>query len=177
MHLIKILIRSTDTHMEWKMLIKLEPVFLNVFNQIPDIHAPMAEIKQSKKYIKQNTKPWITNDIIKLIRDKDKTYQQFIKESDTALKETIQNKLKEQKNEITKQIRESKKFFYDKYFSRNSSNLKKLWVGINQILNRGKNSNSIPVCIEIDVEGNVQTITDPKVIANTFTTQLQQVKF
>ena len=63
--------------------------FLNVFNQILDIHAPMTEIKQSKKYIKQNTTPWITNYIIKLIRDKDKTYQQFIKESDTALKETM----------------------------------------------------------------------------------------
>ena len=55
---------------------------LNVFNQILDIHAPLTEIKQSKKHIKHNTKPWITNDIIKLIRVKDKTYQQFIKESD-----------------------------------------------------------------------------------------------
>ena len=34
---------------------------------------------------------------------------------------------------------------------------------------KSKNSNNIPVCIEIDVEGNVQTITDdPKGIANAF---------
>ena len=48
--------------------------FLNVFNQILDVHAPMTEIKQSKKQRRQNAKPWITNNILKLIRAKDKTY-------------------------------------------------------------------------------------------------------
>ena len=101
-------------------------------------------------------------------RQKDKTYHQLVKESNTIKKESVIIKYKEQKNEITKQIRRSKKFYYNQYFTKNSSNLKKLWAGINQILNKNKYSNNNPVCIEIDVEGNVNTITDPKGIANAF---------
>ena len=98
--------------------------FLNVFNQILDVHAPMTEIKQSKKQRRQNAKPWITNNILKLIRAKDKTYHQLIKESNATKKESVMIKYKEQKNEITKQIRRSKKFYYNQYFTKNSSNLK-----------------------------------------------------
>ena len=52
------------------------------------------------------------------------------------------------------------------YSSKNNSNLKKLWVGVNQILRKSKDSNNIPVCIEIDIDGNVNTITNQ--IANAF---------
>ena len=48
--------------------------FLNVFNQILDVDAPMTEIKQSKKHRRQNAKPRITNNNLKFIRAKDKTY-------------------------------------------------------------------------------------------------------
>ena len=72
------------------------------------------------------------------------------------------------KNKITKQIKRSKKFYYNQYFTKNSLNLKRLWAGINQILNKNKYSNSNPVCIDIDVKGNVNTIADPKGIANAF---------
>ena len=69
---------------------------------------------------RQNAKPWITNDILKLIRAKDKTYHQLIKESNATKKESVMIKYKEQNNEITKQIRRSKKFYYNQYFTKNS---------------------------------------------------------
>ena len=72
------------------------------------------------------------------------------------------------KNEITKQIRCSKKAYYNEYFSKNSKNIKKIWAGVNQILNRKNHTNNSPTCIEIDVNGNVHTITDPKQIAEEF---------
>ena len=53
--------------------------FLHVFNQVLDIHAPLTKVKDSKNRIKQNAKPWITNNILKLIKDKDKI-QKYIKE-------------------------------------------------------------------------------------------------
>ena len=40
-----------------------------------------------------------------------------------------------QKNEITKLIRQSKKTYYNGYYSKNNTNIKKLWIGVNQILN------------------------------------------
>ena len=57
---------------------------------------------------------------------------------------------------------------YNEYFAKNSSNVKKLWTGINQILNKSNSKNKYPVCIEIDNDGNVNTITDPKEIADEF---------
>ena len=57
---------------------------------------------------------------------------------------------------------------YNEYVAKNSSNVKKLWTGINQILNKSNNKNKYPVCIEIDNDGNVNTITDPKEIADEF---------
>ena len=40
--------------------------FLNVFNQVLDIHAPLTKTKPSKQQTKRNAKPWIKNDILKL---------------------------------------------------------------------------------------------------------------
>ena len=51
---------------------------------------------------------------------------------------------------------------------KNSSNNKKLWAGIKQIINKSNNQTNNPMCIEIDVEGNVTAVTDPKEIANAF---------
>ena len=71
--------------------------FFNVFNQILDIHAPITEIKSSKSRTKRNTKPWITTEMLKLVKSKDKTYQQFIKEKDPTAKEEFNLKYKQQK--------------------------------------------------------------------------------
>ena len=56
--------------------------------------------------------------------------------------------------------------YYNEYFPKNSTNLRKLWTGVNQILNKSNFSSNIPVCIEI--EGNVNTISNPEDIANAF---------
>ena len=64
---------------------------------------------------------------------------------------------------------------YNEYFIKNNSNLKKLWNGINQIINKRSSSNNIPVSIEIDVDGNVRTITDPTDIANAFNSHYTSV--
>ena len=82
--------------------------FLNAFNQILDIHAPLTKVNYSKNQAKRNAKPWICNDILKLIKNKDKTYQKFIKEENISIKEQLFSRYKQQKNEITKLIRNSK---------------------------------------------------------------------
>ena len=149
--------------------------FLHIFNQILDVHAPMTEVKVSKKQAKQNAKPWITNEILKLIKAKDRTYHKIVKEPDSIIKNELNIRYKQQKNEITKLIRKSKKIYYTNYFEKNSNNIKKLWAGINQIINRCNTQNNIPVSIEIDIDGNVSTIVDPKEIANTFNSHYTSV--
>ena len=85
---------------------------MTVFNKILDLHAPNNQIKYSKQQNKRNAKPWITPDILKIIKLKDKTLLKY------QLKETY----KEQKNEITNMIRKSKKIYFNEYFAKNSSN-------------------------------------------------------
>jgi len=142
---------------------------MHVFEQILDIHAPKIKIKITKKKAKKNAKTWIPNDIIKLIKSKDKPYTKFIKEQNTILKEQLTIKYKQLKNVITKLTRKSKKLYYDEYFAKNSTNIKKLWVGVNQIINnKSKDSANNPTFIEIDVDGNIRTVVDPANIANGF---------
>ena len=44
--------------------------FINTFNQILDIHAPKTLVKPTQIKTKRRAKPWINNDIIKLIKTK-----------------------------------------------------------------------------------------------------------
>ena len=55
-------------------------IFLNVFKQVLNVHAPLTETKVTRKKIKQKAKPWINNGILKLIRTKDKSHNKFLKE-------------------------------------------------------------------------------------------------
>ena len=99
--------------------------FINVFNQILNGHAPIKEIKMTKSKLKQKTKPWVNNDILSLIKTKDKLYIKYIKESNNInIKANLLKEYKLKKNEITHQIRRSKKEYYSKYFENVSNNIK-----------------------------------------------------
>ena len=68
---------------------------------------------------------------------------------------------------VTQQVskaRQSKKDYYNQYFTQNKENLQKTWKGIKEIINIKTKNHSQPTCI-ID---NNKTITDPKEIANSF---------
>ena len=56
-----------------------------------------------------------------------------------------------------------------------ATTLKKFWAGINKIINKNSNNDDIPVCIEIENNGNVNTITDPKDIADAFNSHYTSV--
>ena len=102
------------------------------------------------------------------IKIKDKLHSQYIKEHDPVKKLQLQNNYKLKKNKITKMIRCSKRSYYNEYFTKNNKNVKKLWVGINQIVNNVKNKDQGPTCIEIDNNGTTLNITKPTEIAEEF---------
>jgi len=112
---------------------------------------------------------------LKLIKKKDNIYIKFLKEKNPDNKQELNNKYKRIKNEITKTIRTSKKLYYNENFTNHSTNIKKLWVGVNQIINKKHQSSSGPLCIEIDIDGNVHTVVNPQEIANTFNSHYASV--
>ena len=65
-------------------------------------------------------------------------------------------------------IRCSERSYYNEYFAKNNKKIKKLWVGINQIVNNVKNKDQGPTCIEIDNDGTTVTVTKPTEIAEEF---------
>ena len=124
---------------------------------------------------KQKSKPWISKVILKAIRSKDKVYTKYLNEQNSIHKVELHNEYKQLKNSITTQIRTSKKIFYKKYFSENSNNSKKLWSGINEIINTKPKNNFTPQCIEEKVNGKYVSITEPKKIANSFVDDFSSV--
>ena len=54
---------------------------------------------------------------------------------DPTRKEQSYTQYKSLKNEITTLTRQSKKEYYNHYFSENSKNLYKIWKGIKEIIN------------------------------------------
>ena len=91
--------------------------FFHIFKRMLDIYAPLKEVRHSKKADKKYAKPWITKEILKLIKIKDKTYKDLVKEKDATKKEEFSIKYRQQKNQITKLIRTSKKrsIFFKRY--------------------------------------------------------------
>ena len=81
-----------------------------------------------------------------------------------ALRTAMHVEYKSLKNRITSLIYFSKKEHYKKYFNQYSNNIKKVWIGIKNIINIKTKDQSSPNCIEV---GN-ELITDNKEICNNF---------
>ena len=135
---------------------------MEIMNALIDKYVPLVKVTQ--KEFKRKYKPWITNDILRRISDKNKVFKRYVKCNIADVKKTLHEQYKTLKNEITFLTRNGKKSYYEKYFSNNKDNLRKTWQGIKEIINvKSKNSNNIS-CITDD---NVN-ISDPTRIANCF---------
>ena len=133
-------------------------------NELIDKYTPLKKITQEE--YKRRLKPWITNDIINKIKDKNKLLTKIAKCKDQTQKELLKTEFKNIKNEIVRLTRNNKKNYYDNYFTKHKGNLSKTWQGIKEIINiKGKNSD-VPSCIIVDGK----TITDPAEIASQFNT-------
>ena len=131
-------------------------------NGLVDKYVPLEKVTQ--KEFKRKYKPWIDGDILHKIDKKNKIFKQYVKCKDLTKKNRLLNEFKTMKNEITLLTRNSKKKYYEKYFSKNKENLRKTWQGIKEVINiKSKNFNTIS-CIS---DKNI-SVTDPKAIANCF---------
>ena len=131
-------------------------------NNIIEKYIPLKKL--SKREIKRKQKPWISNEIKNEMRKRNKIYKKFLKEVNKERKDVFYNRYKVIRNKIVALTRSSKKAYYQKYFSENSSNLKKTWQGINSIVNVKDTTKSTPSSLSIDDD----ICSDPSKIANSF---------
>ena len=101
-----------------------------------DMHAPLRT--KTKTEIKQSKKPWVSENLLKTIAEKNRLYTCFLKRRDTdAL-----SRYKILRNEINHTIRRKKYEYYKNFFEKNRNNVKKCWRGINEILERKRKHTS-----------------------------------
>ena len=125
----------------------------------------------TNKETKQRQKPWITNDIIKLIHQRNNLHKKFVKTQNKDAKLLLHNRYKTVRNQIVSLCRQSKRDYYHNYFMVNSKNLKNTWEGIKSIINLDKNDKSNPTSLLINDELN----NNPSNIANEFNNYFSKI--
>ena len=136
--------------------------FYETLNKIIDKHIPLRKI--TKKEYKQRFKPWITNEILAKMKQRDKLFNQLTKLKNNERREVTNLQYKKLRNDIVEQTKDSKSNFYKHYFEENNKNLRKIWQGIRQIINIKSKQSDIPTSITV----NNKQITNPKEISNSF---------
>ena len=157
-------------NIDWPSILKLEKEdpgysfnsYEAKINTLIDKYMPLKRL--TKREIKQQYKPWITNGIRKSIKRREKYYKKFIKAKDEVIKEDYHSKYKEIRNAIVTLCRQSKKMHFQKFFLENANNAKKTWKGIKSIINVNSSMNCQPISLLV----NNELITEPKDIANAF---------
>ena len=133
--------------------------FINKLENCADMHAPMKKL--NKKDLKKKSKPWITNDIIKLIEFRNKLFRKKKNDKSNDNVKILYNKFR---NRVNREMKKAKKKYYNQYFEENKNDIKKTWMGIKSIINT-KNEIS-PKTSQLNVNGKM--IDDPKSIANSY---------
>ena len=137
-------------------------IFMNKINNLLDKYMPLRKLTNSEH--KRRYKPWISDDILNKINIKNRTFNKLRKCKNPDTKTRLQNEYKQLKNELTENTRQSKKDYYNKYFTENANNLQKVWKGIKEIINIKSKNYAQPTCI-VD---KGKTFTEPTDIANSF---------
>ena len=110
--------------------------------------------------IKNNRKPWVTKGLLMSIKYKNKLYLQSIKNPCTI---TI-SRYKGYKNKLNHLLRITKKTYINDYLNKYSTDLKKSWALINNILHNKIKNRRMPTTMNID--NNM--VDNSKKIANSF---------
>ena len=131
-------------------------------DRLTDLYNPSNKL--TNKEFKLTTKPWITLGIRNSIKRKDKLFRKYIDMKNSINREDIHTEYKALKNRINSLIYHSKKNYYIKYFNQYSNNIKKIWIGIKNIINIKTKDHNSPNCIEV----NNELVTDNKEICNNF---------
>ena len=122
-------------------------------------HAPIKKL--SPQEIKRRLNPWMTTEIIKLIRIRDRLFARKKREPGNDLVKLTYNRVR---NIVSRKILKAKQSHYKSYFDTHSNNIRKTWEGIRKIVNVKKSTDfSIS---QLNISGKI--VDDPTAITNSF---------
>ena len=120
-------------------------------------HAPTKKL--NRKEVQRKLNPWMTNEIMKLIKIRDRLFERKKRQPDNS---TVIDAYKKVRNKVSRETKKSKNEYYKKYFESHSNDIRKTWEGVRKIIGAGK-----PVgygISQLNIKGKI--IDDPKDIAN-----------
>ena len=150
---------SELSQINWSSLVAQEDInlafnkFYNKVNKVVNKHAPFTKI--SKRSINCLKKPWITQDIRRSIKHKNRLFYSG-----------DYSEYKQYRNKLLSITRLSKKNHFHAYFELNISNMKKTWQGINNLIYGKKKSRKSISCIRTCSSNNENgtLVSNPKEI-------------
>ena len=133
--------------------------FFNKLQGCVDRHAPIKKL--TPKEVKLLQKPWISNDLNKMIKIKNKLFYRKKRQPKNIAVKLLYNKFR---NRVNRELKKSKIEYYSQYFEDNSNNSKKLWEGIKSIINT--NNTKFSNINQLNI--NNKKIDNPKEIVEAF---------
>ena len=112
---------------------KVNELFIDLHSKLEgcvDRHAPIKKL--SPKEIKLKNKPWISTEISKLIKIRNKIFGRKKRQPNNTNNKRLYNLFR---NRVNREIKKSKKKYYSEFFEINKMNIKKIWSGIREIVN------------------------------------------
>ena len=135
-------------------------LYIKKFTTKLDKDSPFREL--SKKEKKLLLKPWLTPGILKSANKKRSLFKQFKNDKFKNKESEVYKQYKVYTDSINKLKRLSRTNHWQKYFNENTKNSKKIWVGLNSLLNKHKKQHNT---IYLEEQG---FISDPHQVANKF---------
>lgn len=149
--------------------------FTQVYNQCTKSkHGDGIKRHVDKKIYNHGTKrkEWMTNDILYLIKERDKIFRQW-KGDPTNIRH--RNMYKNLRNRVTNLIKFRKNNFYYNAFEKNKHNPKKVWNCINGLLGRGR-GNNIDLTIETAMSKHMRKSEIVNGFVNYFIQGIEEIK-
>ena len=128
-------------------------------NGCAERHGPTEKLKP--KEVKLKLKPWITLEIQKLIKVRDRLFARKKRQPENKHVDLIHSQAR---NRVNRLLKKSKKDHYDSYFEEHNTNIKKTWEGIRKIVNV-KKSTKFSIS-HLSINGKI--VDDSLDIANSF---------
>jgi len=135
--------------------------FYEEISKLIDKSLPTKKVTKRQREMK--SKPWVTKRIIKSIANRNKIFKKFIKCNQQDKKTLLFKRYKLYRNEIVELIRQSKLNHYQKYFSENMKNTRRIWKGINNLIGNRKANPK-----EISIKINEELTSDPYTVSQHF---------
>ena len=109
-------------------------ISIGAWKVVFDRHAQLKKL--NKKQMNKLSKPWINNSILKMIKHRDRLFQE---KKDDPSNFYIKGTYKLFCNRITREIKKAKMEYFKQLFEDNLNNMKKTWQGIKTLNNNASN--------------------------------------